>query len=600
MDHSVDEIKRRIAGLPAGSLGKKTVGGRTYWYRRWQEDGKRREKYVPARELDEVRTLIEERKALEAELRLLREGVPPQPARSVWPTSPALRTNVLLGQTLLRHAEGAAGLHRRTCFARLWDYLTGPRQDRVLVLCGLRRTGKTTLIRQALLHMDEAMRARSAFVQVTPRDTLADINADLKALRDAGFEYVFVDEATLMEDFIEGAALFSDVFAAGGMRIVLSGTDSLGFLFAEDDQLYDRCTMIHTTLIPYREFNRVLGIEGIDDYIRYGGTMSMGGQNYNESSTFASAKDASEYVDSAIARNIQHSLRLYQYGGHFRSLQTLFEANELTSAINRVVEDVNHRFAVDVLTRAFRSHDLGLSARNLRNDRENPTDILDRVDKVGVTVRLAESLEILDRERQSVQIDSAHVREIREYLDLLDITHDVDLLDASDPSSVGKRTVVAQPGLRWAQADALVKSLLLDPIFATLSLVERNRVLARMRSEVMGRMLEDIVLLETKLARPKCHVFKLQFAMGEFDMVVADPASATCEVFEIKHSDKRDPKQYRHLMDREKCAATEFRFGSITRKVVLYRGEDHREGEVSYVNAESYLLSLPDSQEGRA
>ena len=76
-----------------------------------------------------------------------------------------------------------------------------------------------------------------------------------------------------------------------------------------------------------------------------------------------SAKSADEYVDSAIAHNIQHSLRLYQYGGHFRALQELYEAGELTSAINRVVEDVNHRFTVDVLTRTFRSHDLGVSAR---------------------------------------------------------------------------------------------------------------------------------------------------------------------------------------------------------------------------------------------
>ena len=52
-----------------------------------------------------------------------------------------------------------------------------------------------------------------------------------------------------MEDFIEGAALFSDVFAACGMKIVLSGTDSLGFLFTEDEQLYDRCILMHTTFI---------------------------------------------------------------------------------------------------------------------------------------------------------------------------------------------------------------------------------------------------------------------------------------------------------------------------------------------------------------
>lgn len=159
----------------------------------------------------------------------------------------SLRTNVLVGRNLLRHARGAEGLLHRGCFDQLCSYLDGPRQDKVLVLYGLRRTGKTTLIRQAILRMDDHMRACSAFIQVTQSDTLADLNADLKVLRDACFEYVFVDEATLMEDFIEGAALFSDVFAAGGMKVVLSGTDSLGFLFAQDDQLYDRCILLHTT-----------------------------------------------------------------------------------------------------------------------------------------------------------------------------------------------------------------------------------------------------------------------------------------------------------------------------------------------------------------
>ena len=250
----------------------------------------------------------------------------------------------------------------------------------MFILYGLRRTGKTTMIRQIFAEMSDAELAKAAFIQITAKDTLADVNRDLKALEAQGFRYVFLDEVTLMEDFIEGAALFSDVFAACGMKIVLSGTDSLGFLFTEDEQLYDRCILLHTTFIPYREFESVLGVHGIDEYIRYGGTMSLGGVHYNETSTFASKESTDEYVDTAIARNIQHSLRCYQYEGHFRHLRDLYEKGELTSAINRVVEDINHRFTLEVLSQDWKSHDLGISASNLRRDRKNPTDILDRVD----------------------------------------------------------------------------------------------------------------------------------------------------------------------------------------------------------------------------
>ena len=146
--------------------------------------------------------------------------------------------------------------------------------------------------------------------------------------------------------------------------------------------------MLHTTFIPYREFESILRIHGVDEYIRYGGTMSLGGVHYNESSTFASKESTDEYVDTAIARNIQHSLRCYQYEGHFRHLKDLYDKNELTSAINSVVEDINHRFTLEVLTQDFKSHDLGVSAANLRRGRNNSTDILDRIDMQQVTDNL--------------------------------------------------------------------------------------------------------------------------------------------------------------------------------------------------------------------
>ena len=138
------------------------------------------------------------------------------------------------------------------------------------MLCGLRRTGKTTLIRQAILGLAEEELRRAAFMQVTPFDTLAQVNRDLRMLAEEGYRNVFVDEVTLLADFVEGAALFSDVFATRGMCLVLSGTDSLGFVFAESERLYDRCELLRTTFIPYCEFESVLGIQRVDEYLRYG------------------------------------------------------------------------------------------------------------------------------------------------------------------------------------------------------------------------------------------------------------------------------------------------------------------------------------------
>lgn len=591
IQNRVAELEQQISNLPAGSITKKTVNGKEYFYHRWTEDKKRKEKYIPVDELENFHAQIEQRKKLDQDLKALKKQLPK--TRSM--DASMFTTNVRTGETLRSFAKSVRGYRRRECFQQLCDYVYGDPQDKVFILYGLRRTGKTTMIRQIFAEMRDTELVKAAFIQITAKDTLADVNRDLKILEAHGFRYVFLDEVTLMEDFIEGAALFSDVFAACGMKIVLSGTDPLGFLFTEDEQLYDRCVLLHTTFIPYREFETVLGIHGIDEYIRYGGTMSLGGIHYNENSTFASKKKTDEYVDTAIARNIQHSLRCYQYEGHFRHLRDLYDKNELTSAINRVVEDINHRFTLEVLTQDWKSHDLGISASNLRRDRENPTDILDRIDLVAVTSSLRKLLEIRNKAEQTIELDNIHVAEIKEYLDLLDLTREIDVLHLPDVSTKSSRTVIAQPGLRYAQADELIRSLLLDETFSALSLAERTVVQERILTEIKGRMLEDIVLLETKLTNLKKQVFVLQFPIGEFDMVVFDPEAGSCQIFEIKHSEEAVSQQYRHLVNEEKCAQTEHRYGSITGKFVLYRGKSRVVDGIPYQNVEEYLRNLGDN-----
>ena len=175
---------------------------------------------------------------------------------------------------------------------------------------------------------------------------------------------------------------------------------------------------------------------------------------------------------------------------------------------------------------------------------------------------------------------------------MLDLTREIDVLHLPNVSTKSSRTVIAQPGLRYAQADELIRSLLLDETFSALSLAERTAVQERILTEIKGRMLEDIVLLETKLANPKKQVFVLQFSVGEFDMVVFDPKAGFCRIFEIKHSEEAAPQQYRHLIDEQKCAQTEHRYGPITGKFVLYRGKSQVVSGIQYQNVEEYLRNL--------
>lgn len=589
--NAIAEIEREIAILPEGSITKKKIRDKEYYYHRITRNGKRVEKYIDFKDVAELKDRIDRRKKLEKDLKELKKQIIPEKATTKEEYL-EFKTTVRTGSRLRAQIAVTKKYKKRECIRELRDYIFGSQTDKVFVVYGLRRTGKTTMIRQILTELPETEFRKAAFIQVRSRDTLEDIDEDLGLLETKGFKYVFIDEVTLMEDFIEGAALFSDIYASSGMKIVLSGMDSLGFAFSKEEQLYDRCIMMHTTFIPYREFEEVLGIKGIDEYIRYGGTMSLSGVNYNEDAIFASARSAEEYIDTAIAKNIQHSLKMYEYGGHFRSLLDLYEKGELTNVINRVVENINHSFTRRVVERTFKSHDIAVTASNLLRDREAPMNIKAHMDLDAVTRGMMQMLDILNKEEQSIQIEDYHMAQIEEYLTLLDLIMKIDLESLPEVNRKESVTVITQPGMRYAQANAIVSNLLLDAKFSELSLVERQRILDRLLSEIRGRMMEDIVLLETKIAHPEKKVFKLQFAVGEFDMVVFDPKGLNCKIYEVKYSKEQVPAQIRHLKDEEKCAMTSHRYGEITGKYVIYRGESGSLEGIQYLNVEEYLKSL--------
>ena len=591
-ENEIAELEREIAMLPEGSITKKKIRGKEYYYHRINKNGKRAENYIAFEEVENLKEQIEKRRELEKRLRKMKKETVFAAEDSNEREQMHFKTMVRTGKHLASQIAITKRYKKRECIKELRDYIFGPQQDKVFILYGLRRTGKTTMIRQILTEPPEHEFEKAAFIQVKFSDTLEDVSFDLGVLEGEAYKYVFIDEVTLMEDFIEGAAVFSDIYASSGMKIVLSGTDSLGFAFSKEEQLYDRCIMLHTTFIPYREFEEVLGIKGIDEYIRYGGTMSLSGINYNADTIFSDAKSTEAYIDTAIAKNIQHSLKMYQYGGHFRQLLDLYERGELTNVINRVVENINHSFTRSVVEKTFKSHDISVTARNLLKDREAPMNLKEHMDVDAVTFGIMQALDILNKEEQTIDIEDGHMLQIKEYLTLLDLVAEIDLEYLPEVDKKGKVVVITQPGMRYAQANAIVEHMLLDAKFLELSLADSQRVLERLRNEIRGRMMEDIILLETKLANPQKHVFKLQFAVGEFDMVVADPKMLNCEIYEVKYSKEQVQDQYRHLKDETKCELTEHRYGEITGRYVIYRGEAMEADGVQYLNVEEYLKGL--------
>lgn len=604
MAESIEELEKKIKALPRGTIVTKNIDGKPYFYQQYKENKKTVSNFLSNDEAEQMRPLIEERRQLQKKLREMKKSIP---AAAKPDDNTSFIMNAITDSGLLEMAETAKDFKKRDCYEKISSYLYEKPADKVCLVYGLRRTGKTTLLKQLILDMKEEDRKQTIYIKAMVGETIADLNKDIKLAREKGIKFFLIDEITLLEDFIDNAALLSDVYAVQGLKFVLSGTDSLGFYFAESEELYDRTVTVHTTFIPYNEHARLLGIKSIDEYIRYGGPLKAGELDFEddelnvEEASFRDDETARRYIDTAICKNIQHSLKCYQKGRYFRHLRELYDANELTNAINRIIEDENYDFTVQVITDLFESHDLGSTAQLLRKarDEDKRTDILDEIDKSQILETLKKILEIKEKDNQTIGITDTHVTEIKQYLKRLDLIDDLDIETLTGSEGRLTYTIFTQPGMRFCQAQALVYSLMKDEQIKNLQEREINLITEKIIEGVLGHMLEDIVIYETKrVLMPNRHenkkqVFQIRFEAGEFDMVIYDNQTNTCEIYEIKHSLEAVPFQYRHLINEEKIELTEKRFGKITKKCVLYRGETMQsENDVLYKNVEEYLNEL--------
>ena len=596
----ISQYRAELGKLPIGSISRKKIAGKTRYYRQWVEDGRTKSVYLKESEVDDVRRQIERRREL---VKMLR------PYGEVKRRSVSRDSAIKTGRELSDWADFVSGWDFRDVFPDIVKFLRWPTESKVLIVFGIRRTGKTTMLQQAVRALTREEFAKAAYIKVRAGDTLETMDDRLSRLHGKGVRYVFIDEVTLMDDFIDGASLFPDVYAPMGMKIVLSGTDSLGFRMSIDQELFDRAYMLHTSFVPFREYSRLLKIDDIDEYISYGGLLRRGEKNLDDplanepDASFRDEESTRRYIDTAIARNIQHSLACCRDGRYFGALRELYEKDELTNAINRVIEDMNHEFLASVLSRPFKSSDLGIASRQLMTDRKaDRRRRLDRMlDKGAVTKELMRYLDIRNAESLSVRVSDEHAASIKAYLKKLDLIRDCPIRRLRGKTvEEGVRVLFSQPGMRFCQAEALVRAMMKDSSFAAEPPEEQEYVTGRILDDVRGRMLEDIVLMETIAVTPRPReifsgreVFKLQFETGEFDMVVRDLGTRTCELFEVKHSKECVDEQFRHLVDAEMISRTEKAFGKVTSRTVLYRGADfdHPAG-VAYRNVETYLKKL--------
>jgi hypothetical protein len=251
-----------------------------------------------------------------------------------------------------------------------------------------------------------------------------------------------------------------------------------------------------------------------------------------------------------------------------------------------------------VVEEKFKSSDFG-SARDLmlkdrirHPDKVERSRILSEIDEEALLDRLKKLIDVKERNETTVEITEEHISKVKRYLHMLDLI--VDCTERYESSSQSEYTLFSQPGMRYSLTKALVYALGQDEYFVTRSESDKAYIIEKILYDVKGKMLEDIILLETSKACSRNEeAFKFKFDVGgEYVMVIYDKKNNNCRIYEIKHSDQIVKEQTRHLRNEEFNAIIEHRFGEIIGKYVIYKGENATVDGIEYVNAEEYLINL--------
>ncbi len=401
-------------------------------------------------------------------------------------------TNVVIGPRLTELTKSVCGFEKRECFRLLKKFIDGDYDGKICIIYGLRKTGKTTLLYQMISSLPVD---KTALIKAQSTDSMHMLIKDLDKLQESGYKYIFIDEITILPDFINSAAILSDIYASSGMKIVVSGADSLIFAMASRYELYDRNVMVHTSYIPFREYSRLFKINSIDKYIEYGGILKMDNGGLNEGTSFQDYESTCKYIDTAVSRNIQHALKNHHYGDNVKQLIELDEDGELTKVINLIVKKLNYEFM------------LGVAEEKLEN-----------VEYGKVLLSLKDIVLAKGKDETKIKLTKELIEKVNKYLVTLDLM--VSCLEISIGGKRQDRYITTQPGMRYSIAKALVCSLMQDEYFSTLSEDNKKYIVNKILACVKCKMLEDIILLEVTKTCPRNRmVFKLLDEDDGFYMV---------------------------------------------------------------------------------
>lgn len=540
-EYSADELEQiqaELATLPIGYISRKKISGKDYFYRQWSEDGKTKSQYIKKKDLDTVRSQIARRKELQGIIKKSSGIAMKQITRG---KKPEFETNVLTGALLEKLIAGGKAYRQRAAAGKLAAYLLDTLDFRICLLLGLRKTGKTTLMHQALYRLGQVERARAAYIRLTDLDTRESLLSDVKRLAMIGMRYVMIDEMPMWDSFGVTLEEISDVYGNMGMKIAVSVTNVSEAVKAVRKELFDRVITIETTYLSYGEYNRLFFGATAEQYLRLGGIMQNGFLWGNDADIpLPESQFVQTYIDQVICRDV---------------------GQERAGFIREQIYRINEELIISIFSRDFKLYDW----RGMAEQRRAP--VQDESDTAIGFLR-----------------DAALYRE-----------YECRRLREDRPAE--KYGVFMLPWIRYSQAQALLEAFLEDKYFAGLSERDKRFIHDRVLKEAEEHMLTELVLFETERARGgevSVCLFYPENAWGQCagSVLVYDSRANECWLYVVM-AEPEPGSLPGWLTDGECRQMITEKYGRLIDCCILYSGEEKwLENDIHFMNLEEYLRRI--------
>lgn len=474
-------------------------------------------------------------------------------------------------QSFLKESEEAQKKKKRFCYKQLMGFLLTKGKD-ICALYGIRRTGKTVLMLQAMTELMGTYHIPAeniAYITVGEKNDLDDeiLVQQIMNLGENGVRYVFVDEISFIQMELEENSLnlLADRLAKSGMKIVIAGTFSYAIRLLAKESLFDRMQQIDTSYFSFKEAHEIFG-QDLDTFLKYGGVI-----NFEDNDSVTPA----DYMETAVVQNIVKSI--FKSNRKYDLLMTIpdrmkqgkseKELQVIVAGLIRIAIDNYMKVLVvgKLANRSiYRYSDVGKLANVIRQRSEAENEIDESLEIIsldaGVYYRfLSEYL------GNSKDIPEDTFKFIIKILEEMKIKQEIFL-------ESGNVSVFVPNYLRYGLCDRIMKSI---------NELVREETSARYDAKLAGEVLlgsiqEAVCYLDLKTANHlDFDMYRSADGSCEVDLIIRDKEAGWMDVYEIKHSSQVVPEQVKHLVNREFIREVEQSNGCKVRGYyVLYNGAE--------------------------